>query len=343
MNYKENNNPKESGQEFKSSFSQSNSEDVIIADKLTKSFGTKTVVNNVSFNIKRGEIFGFLGPNGSGKSTVIRMLCGVLNPTSGGGSIEGIDITEASNQVRRTVGYVSQKFGLYPDLTVKQNMEFYGRIYGISDEKIKLRIQQLCKKTNLTPFLENKAETLSGGWKQRLALACAILHEPSVLFLDEPTAGIDPVARREVWDLLFELSTEGMTMLVTTHYMDEAERCHRVGYIYMSELIALGSIDELTSLPDLYPEGYHQIIVQGEATMKIYAVLTEMDFISNVTLFGRNIHCVAPKALSDQELKKVIIQKLEEVYKLPSSEINIEHSKASLEDVFVILTKRQAQ
>ncbi|MDX1919670.1 MAG: ABC transporter ATP-binding protein [Candidatus Caenarcaniphilales bacterium] len=316
---------------------------VIIADKLTKAFGTKTVVDDVSFQIKRGEIFGFLGPNGSGKSTVIRMLCGVLNPSSGGGSIEGIDITKASNQVRRSVGYVSQKFGLYPDLTVKQNMEFYGRVYGVNDEKIKLRIQQLCKKTNLTPFLENKAETLSGGWKQRLALACAILHEPSVLFLDEPTAGIDPVARREVWDLLFELSTEGMTMLVTTHYMDEAERCHRVGYIYMSKLIALGSIDELTALPNLYPEGYHQVVIQAEPTMKIYAALTEMDFITNVTLFGKNIHCVSPKELPDEEFKKLIIEKIEDAFKPSLSAITIEHSKASLEDVFVILTQRQAQ
>lgn len=310
---------------------------VIVADNLTKKFGDKTVVKDVSFNVGRGEIFGFLGPNGSGKSTVIRMLCGVLKPTQGTGSIEGIDVRKSSNQVRRSVGYVSQKFGLYPDLTVKQNLEFYGRIYGVDDEKIQKRIVELSKKTKLGPYLENKAETLSGGWKQRLALACAILHEPTVVFLDEPTAGIDPVARREVWDLLFELSKEGITLLVTTHYMDEAERCHRVGYIYLSQMIAIGSIDELTNLPDLYPNDYHQLTIKAEPMMQVYAYLDSLDYVSDVTLFGKNLHCVVPKQIALNEFANLISENTDAVKPL------IQKSKPSLEDVFVILTKRQSQ
>ncbi|MDJ0626344.1 MAG: ABC transporter ATP-binding protein [Candidatus Caenarcaniphilales bacterium] len=310
-------------------------ENVIVADKLTKTFGDKTVVKEVSFKVARGVIFGFLGPNGAGKSTVIRMLCGVLKPTSGTGLIEGIDVRKSSTQVRRSVGYVSQKFGLYPDLTVKQNLEFYGRVYGLSDERIKYKIDELCQKVKLTPYLLNKAATLSGGWKQRLALACAILHEPSVLFLDEPTAGIDPVARREVWDLLFDLSTEGITLLVTTHYMDEAERCHRVGYIYLSEMIAIGSTDELTNLSSLYPSGYQQFLIQAEPIMKVYALLNSIEQASNVTLFGKNLHCVLPENTNLDQMSAFISQNT------GAQNPIIQKNRPSLEDVFVILTRKQ--
>jgi ABC-type multidrug transport system ATPase subunit len=309
---------------------------VIVANRLTKTFGAKTAVSDVSFNIKRGEIFGFLGPNGSGKSTVIRMLCGLLKPTSGEGFIEGISTNTSGEQIRRSVGYMSQKFGLYPDLTVRQNMEFYGRVYGLSEENLKTRIGELCDKTKLHPYLSNKAETLSGGWKQRLALACSLLHKPSVLFLDEPTAGIDPVARREVWDLLFDLSTEGMTMLVTTHYMDEAERCHRVSYIYLSKLIAIGSLDELVNLPNLHPPGFRQLVITGEPLMEIYAYLRSVPNITDVTLFGRTLHCVAPDVVSVQELGGAISQNTN--CKSPM----VQESQPSLEDVFVTLTKQQA-
>ncbi len=313
------------------------SNSVIIADKLTKRFGNKTVVDEVSFEVKRGEIFGFLGPNGSGKSTVIRMLCGLLKPNSGQGFIEGHSTNTEGELIRRSVGYMSQKFGLYPDLTVRQNMEFYGRVYGLNETLLVQRINELCDRTKLHPYLQNKAETLSGGWKQRLALACALLHKPSVLFLDEPTAGIDPVARREVWDLLFDLSTEGMTMLVTTHYMDEAERCHRVGYIYLSKMIAIGSIDELTHLPNLHPAGYRQVLIMGEPLMPIYGFLRSLPSVSDVTIFGKNLHCVAPISLSTANLQNLILQNTS------CKEVIVEESKPNLEDVFVTLTRQQGK
>lgn len=309
---------------------------VIVADGLTKAFGQKTVVDKVSFEVGRGEIFGFLGPNGSGKSTVIRMLCGLLKPCSGQGFIEGISTVKNPESVRRSVGYMSQKFGLYPDLTAKQNMEFYGRVYGLTDAELKVRIGELCERTKLHPYLENKAETLSGGWKQRLALACALLHKPSVLFLDEPTAGIDPVARREVWDLLFDLSTEGITMLVTTHYMDEAERCHRVGYIYMSKMIAVGTIAELTALPNINPAGFKQLVITGEAIMSIYGFLRSLDYISEVTIFGKSLHCLAPVSMNEETLTQLIVEQT----KCQNPEVK--RSKPSLEDVFVSLTRRQS-
>lgn len=310
---------------------------VIIADQLTKTFGDKTVVNDVSFKVARGEIFGFLGPNGSGKSTVIRMLCGLLKPSSGQGFIEGINTIKEAELVRRSVGYMSQKFGLYPDLTAKQNMEFYGRVYGLNDEKLKVRMKELCDRTNLHPYLENKAETLSGGWKQRLALACSLLHEPTVLFLDEPTAGIDPVARREVWDLLFDLSTEGITMLVTTHYMDEAERCHRVGYIYMSKMIAIGTIGELTALPNLNPPGYKQFVINGQPAMPIYGFLRTLNYVKDVTLFGKSLHCIVPEEMSEAQMIQLIAEHTD------CKDAEVKLSKPSLEDVFVTLTKRQVE
>ncbi len=310
---------------------------VIVANELSKSFGSHTVVDKVSFEVKRGEIFGFLGPNGSGKSTVIRMLCGLLKPSAGKGFIEGIDVATAGETVRRSVGYMSQKFGLYPDLTVKQNMEFYGGIYGVAGQKLKERMDELCERTKLGPYLNNKAETLSGGWKQRLALACSLLHKPTILFLDEPTAGIDPVARREVWDLLFDLSTEGMTMLVTTHYMDEAERCHRVGYIYLSRMIAIGTIEELTSSPDLMTEGTRQFVINGQKIMEVYAFLRSLEYIKDVTLFGKSLHCVAPENFNTESFKNLILQNT------TAEEIEVAYSKPSLEDVFVILTKRQSE
>lgn len=313
------------------------SENVIVADNLTKTFGSKTVVNKVSFEVQRGEIFGFLGPNGSGKSTVIRMLCGLLKPNSGDGFIEGVSVNSEGEQIRRSVGYMSQKFGLYPDLTVKQNMEFYGGIYGVVGKNFEERMKELCDRTKLWPYLDNKAETLSGGWKQRLALACALLHKPSVLFLDEPTAGIDPVARREVWDLLFDLSTEGMTMLVTTHYMDEAERCHRVGYIYLSRMIAVGNLDELINMPSLQIKDYKQIIITGKPIMSIYGFLKTLAQIQDLTLFGKSLHCSIPETWSFEELKQKIIDSVN------CQSIEIQNSKLSLEDVFVILTKKQTE
>lgn len=305
---------------------------VIIANELTKIFGDKTVVNKVSFEIKRGEIFGFLGPNGSGKSTVIKMLCGLLVPNHGRGFIEEIDCTVEANKIRRSVGYLSQKFGLYTDLTVKENIEFYGRVYGLNDRLLKERMNELCERTNLFPYLNNKAETLSGGWKQRLGLTCALLHKPTVLFLDEPTAGIDPVARREVWDLLFDLSTDGMTMLVTTHYMDEAERCHKIGYIHSSNMIVTGTIDDLINLPNIQPQGYKRIMIDCENIMPIYKFLKSQSEFENITLFGRSIHCLVDDIYSLEQVSELLKKNFD------CKNLFVKYSKQSLEDVFVSLT-----
>ncbi len=307
---------------------------MIRAEELTKVFGNKKVVNKVNFTVKKGDIFGFLGPNGSGKSTVIKMLCGLLLPTEGKAFIQDINASEESLLVRKSIGYVSQKFGLYSDLTVKENMEFYGLIYGVNQNDLSKRINEISARIKLTPYINHKAEQLSGGWKQRLALACALLHKPIVLFLDEPTAGIDPVARREVWDLLFEFASEGMTMFVTTHYMDEAERCHEVAYIYLGDLIAKGSVDDLINIPDLYPENYKQIEVSGEPIMKIYALFQEIKEIEQITIFGRHLHCIIPKNLSIQTLENIIKEKTE------CKDPEILEKKPSLEDVFVALTKK---
>lgn len=307
---------------------------VIRTDKLTKKFDERVAVSEVSFQVKRGNIFGFLGPNGSGKSTVIKMLCGLLSPTSGKGYIQNFDCETQGNEIRKRVGYMSQKFGLYQDLTVRQNLEFYGRIYGVPKQKLEEKIKDLCHRTRLIPYMDIKSGSLSGGWKQRLALACSLLHDPSVLFLDEPTAGIDPVARREVWDLLFELSAEGMTLFVTTHYMDEAERCHEVAYIYLSKLIAIGGIDELIKKKELLPEGYIQIEIAGDISSDVYKQLKSLQGVRQVTVFGRSLHCI----VSDRFDLGLLQDELVEVF---GGKIEVRQIDLSLEDVFVILTNRE--
>src|SRR5260370_2707794 len=217
----------------------------IYAEHIVRRIGQFTAVNDVSFQVQRGEIFGFLGPNGSGKTTVIKMLTGLLPLTSGNAFVEGIDVRTDPEAVRQNIGYMSQRFSLYDDLTVAENLQFYGRIYGLPPERLKRRMDEIIQLNSLGPYLNRLAAQLSGGWKQRLALGCAMLHEPKLLFLDEPTAGIDPVARRQLWDLLFEFSVHGLTFFVTTHYMYEAERCSHVAYIYYARLIATATPNSL--------------------------------------------------------------------------------------------------
>lgn len=224
---------------------QPEGEVAVYAENLTKRFGEFTAVDQVSFQVKRGEIFGFLGPNGSGKTTTIRMLCGLVPPTAGNGRVAGFDVERQRAYIRPHIGYMSQKFSLYNDLTVRENIQFFGSVYDIPPARLAQRRQWVLDMAGLTGKEHLLARDLSGGWKQRLALGCAILHEPDILFLDEPTSGVDPVSRREFWDLIFTLSAQGVTIFVTTHYMDEAEHCHNLGLLYGGRLIACGSPAQL--------------------------------------------------------------------------------------------------
>ncbi|HSJ62890.1 MAG TPA: ABC transporter ATP-binding protein [Gemmatimonadaceae bacterium] len=213
---------------------------------LRKEFGDLVAVEGLDLDIHRGEVFGLLGPNGSGKTTTIRMLCGLLEPTAGGGTVVGLDLLTQSDAIRRNIGYMSQRFGLYEDLTVAENLKFYASVYGVRGAERDARMRELLDVLHLTPRRDQLAGTLSGGWKQRLALACATAHRPSLVFLDEPTAGVDPAARRHFWQIIYELAAAGTTILVTTHYMDEAERCQRLAFLSRGHLIGLGTVDEVT-------------------------------------------------------------------------------------------------
>ncbi len=300
---------------------------VISADHLTIRFGAFTAVNDVSFEVGKGELFGFLGPNGSGKTTIIKALCGLLRPSEGTGHILGMDIRKDAAEIRRHVGYMSQKFGLYEDLTVAENINFYAGIYGLDANQAAVRTREVQTLTGIEPYMNRRTGQLSGGWKQRLALACAIIHSPEVVFLDEPTAGIDPVARRALWDLLFQLSGQGVTFFVTTHYMDEAERCGRVGYIYQSKLIAIGTVAELQKLPDANPAGTSRIQVSVPNPSALLDRIRHLPGIREATVFGHTIHALAET------------DKLEQLRaELP--EAHIETIESSLEDVFVTLTYR---
>jgi len=298
---------------------------VITADHLTIRFGDFTAVNGVSFEIGKGELFGFLGPNGSGKTTIIKALCGLITPTEGTGTILGMDIRKHATDIKRKIGYMSQKFGLYEDLTVAENLNFYSGVYGITGQPAIQRIKEILFLTGLEPYLDRRVSALSGGWKQRLALGCAIIHSPQVVFLDEPTAGIDPVARRSLWDLFFQLSGQGVTFFVTTHYMDEAERCGRVGYIYMSNLVALGTIGELQSLPAANPVGTSRIQIETPDASTVLATLRKIPGVREATIFGRSIHSL----VETSQIGTLRSQ-------LPNA--NIETITPSLEDVFVTLT-----
>jgi ABC-2 type transport system ATP-binding protein len=218
----------------------------VVTRGLRKTFGTLVAVNGLDLTIDRGQVFGVLGPNGSGKTTTIRMLCGLLAPTAGSATVVGLDVGTQGELVRRAIGYMSQKFGLYEDLTIRENLRFYAALYGLTGERLRDRTEELLVELKLSARATQRAGALSGGWKQRLALACATAHRPHLLFLDEPTAGVDPAARRLFWELIYGLAAAGTTVLVTTHYMDEAERCGRLAFLSRGRLNALGSEDEIT-------------------------------------------------------------------------------------------------
>ncbi len=214
-------------------------------ENLVKKFGDFVAVDRISFRVRRGEIFGFLGPNGAGKSTAIRILCGLLSPTSGLARVGGCDVSREAETVRQNIGYMSQKFSLYDDLTVEENLDFFGGVYGVPESRRQEREEFALRMAGLLHRRTTMTRLLAGGWKQRLALGCAILHEPPILFLDEPTSGVDPIARREFWDLIYQLSEKGNTVFVTTHYMDEAEYCHRLALMYKGRIVALDTPEAL--------------------------------------------------------------------------------------------------
>jgi ABC-type multidrug transport system ATPase subunit len=309
----------------------SNEQIAISAQHLVRKFGAFTAVNDVSFTVERGEIFGFLGPNGSGKTTVIKMLTGLLPLTAGEATVLAIDVRKDPEAVRENIGYMSQNFSLYTDLTVMENLTFYGRIYGLPPERLRRRMDEIVQLNGLGPYMNRLSGQLSGGWKQRLALGCAMLHEPKLVFLDEPTAGIDPVARRQLWDLLFELSGRGVTFFVTTHYMDEAERCSHVAYIYFGEIIADGTPDSLRQLPDVQPPGTYRVeITVPQVTLALRGART-IPGIRSATIFGQSIHALIDDTLDLDHLREQLEQQGVTVGE-------IRPLAPTLEDVFVELT-----
>lgn len=306
--------------------------DVMIeCEGLTRRFGRFVAVDDVTFQVRRGRIFGFLGPNGSGKSTVIRMLCGILAPSAGRARIAGLDVVRDGSRIKPLVGYMSQRFSLYDELTVWENLGFFGRLYGLSGTALGRRREELVELTHLAPYLDRRAGLLSGGWRQRLAMACALVHRPQVMFLDEPTAGIDPVARRELWDLLFEFSGQGVTLFVTTHYMDEAERCSDVGYIHLSKLIVCGEPDELKQLAAVNPAGTKRWDVTCEHVTVGLQALRRLAGVRSATVFGQSMHLLVDEALEEEVVRRALAE-------AGIRGADIRGLGPSLEDVFVTLT-----
>jgi ABC-2 type transport system ATP-binding protein len=297
---------------------------------LTRRFGTFVAVDNLSFTVRPGEIFGFLGANGAGKSTTIRMLCGLLRPTAGTALVGGVDVARDPEAVKRRIGYMSQRFSLYEPLTVEQNIQFYGGIYGLSGERFAARRDFVLEMAGLHGREDTLTRDLPGGWRQRLALGCAILHEPPIVFLDEPTGGVDPLSRRRFWDLIDRMSAEGTTVLVTTHYLDEAEHCHRIAIIQAGKLAALGTT---TELKDVFRD---RPIIEVQAAEPVAAMeaLGERPEVEKTSLFGTSVHAVLRPA-ADPE--RVVARALEEAR---VSVRGISRVAPSLEDVFLDVAER---
>ena len=260
----------------------------IVVRDLTRKFGSFVAVGGISFAVDRGEIFGFLGANGAGKSTAIRMMCGLLKPTSGTVEVDGIDVSRDPEQVKKRIGYMSQKFSLYEALTVEQNIRFFGALYGLSDDRIADRKKFVLEMAGLAGRETTRARDLAGGWRQRLALGCAILHEPRIVFLDEPTGGVDPISRRQFWRLIESMSRQGVTILVTTHYLDEAEHCHRIAIVNAGRLAAMGTSRELKRIFTTRPI----IEIHSARPVEVMRALDDIAEIEKSTIFGTSVHAV---------------------------------------------------
>ena len=305
-------------------------EHAIVVRDLTRRFGRFIAVDRISFDVERGEIFGFLGANGAGKSTTIRMLCGLLKPTSGTAVVGGIDVGRDPEAVKRRIGYMSQKFSLYEALTVDQNIRFWGALYGLDDDRIARRRKFVLEMAGLAGRENTKARELAGGWRQRLALGCAILHEPRLLFLDEPTGGVDPVSRRQFWRLIEDLSRSGVTILVTTHYLDEAEHCHRIAIINAGKLAALGTSHELKQVFADRPI----VEIHSSRPVDVMKVLDRMDEVQKTTVFGTAVHAVLKPGRID-------VATLHDRLEAQGLEIRaIDRVMPSLEDVFLDVVER---
>lgn len=292
---------------------------------LEKRFGSFTAVNKISFEVKKGEIFGFLGPNGAGKSTTIRMLCGILSPTSGSGQVGGYDINKQQEKIKQNIGYMSQKFSLYDDLTVEENIDFYSGIYTIPKEEKKKRKDDIVKLAGIEEFRNSLTKILSGGWKQRLALGCAIIHRPNIIFLDEPTSGVDPITRANFWSIIKDMARKGITVFVTTHYMDEAEHCDRMTLIYKGNIIAMGTPEEMKT-KIMKDEILAIYIPEAEEWL---AKLEALKGIKEVAMFGAHIHAVVESAAAAKPaIEKFFRDEGAKGYK-------VEKIMPSLEDVFV--------
>ncbi|MFO0649158.1 MAG: ABC transporter ATP-binding protein [Polyangiales bacterium] len=304
---------------------------VIVAEHLARSFGSLVAVRDVSFRVERGEIFGVLGPNGAGKSTTIRMLCGILDPSGGKGSVVGYDIKRDPEEIKARIGYMTQRFSLYEDLSVRENMDFYAGIYGLARSRRARRIDEVLERTGLRDRARQIAGTLSGGWKQRVALACATLHEPPLLFLDEPTAGVDPVSRRDFWEQIHRISASGTTVLVTTHYMDEAERCHRLSFIFRGTVLDVGTPEEIVAR-----RGLEVCELTVDKATRAAELLRENPAVDEVAHYGHVLR-VAVRGADPTEVARQV---------LGAAGLAIERcerARATVEDAFVSMVREDSR
>jgi ABC-2 type transport system ATP-binding protein len=305
-------------------------DDVIIrTEHLSRRFGDLVAVRDVTLEVRRGEIFGVLGPNGAGKSTTIRMLCGILDPSGGTGAVVGYDVAREAERIKERIGYMTQRFSLYEDLTVFENLRFYAGLYAVPRERRAMRIGQVLEATGLSQRRGQIAGTLSGGWKQRVALACATIHEPPLLFLDEPTAGVDPVSRREFWEQIHRLASQGTTVLVTTHYMDEAERCHRLAFIFRGSVLDVGTPEEIVRRRDL-----RVAELQVEDAPRAARLLRELPEVDEIAHYGHVMRLATLRGVDPEDLARRV---------LGAAVQSSRPARVTVEDAFVSMVRHDAR
>jgi ABC-2 type transport system ATP-binding protein len=303
---------------------------IIHTERLSRRFGSLVAVRDVSLDVRRGEIFGVLGPNGAGKSTLIRMLCGILDPSGGDGSVVGFDIRREPERIKQRIGYMTQRFSLYEDLAVDENLLFYAGLYGVPWRRLRARVDEVLRRTGLLDRRRQLAGTLSGGWKQRVALACATIHEPPLLFLDEPTAGVDPVSRRDFWEQIYAIAAAGTTALLTTHYMDEAERCHRLAFIFHGELLDVGTPDEVVARRQL------RIAELDTPRAEEAAALLRADArVEEVAHYGHHLRFAVRDAADPVALARDVLGRL------GVSVGGLYEMRATVEDAFIALVREE--